>query len=555
VALGAVLRIAIAAGALALALVSWSRLSETTAREHQLAEFLERAHISIPKEFPYEPDGGRLELRASRAILSAALDPARTEIYGPQRSIANDRAVLARGILLAESALRSRPTIWEAAMALGGTLYVDRSRAHDLSVLSDARAWEEPLHLAIDLSPGRVDAARFLAGAYLETWPYLTGEKRDEERQLLARLFREDAGSLNGLIRPWLEVAANRDEAFEVMPADPDAWSLLERIYADRSDWDGFCAARHRWDTALRERLATRVSTAERLVATDPVAARSLFLGVIADIPPDRRYLDLLVRSLETCPSGTIDRQTAARFTRIFDWSTEQCRIAGCPLPSPALARLATFCRDLSPQLDAVAALMTGDTNRAEVLSRTYATTRSDDWAPFRLLQAKILATQRRDPQSSAEANEGLASLPLSWRNRPSYWQTRSLLAKTAGDVAGEAAATRELRKMAARSWTADAWDPSAGAWKLELMSDTSAAGLTVAVREAPPRGAAVEVRLDQTVLGMAPMRAGAQISFPAAITPGIHLLEFETVGGAAAAPGAVRLEPAPEKGRQPAPY
>src|SRR6202040_1639807 len=109
-----------------------------------------------------------------------------------------------------------------------------------------------------------------------------------------------------------------------------------------------------------------------------------------------------------------------------------------------------------------MAALVTGDLPRAEVLERTYATDWSEDWAAYRLLKAKLL-TERGDHGEhgrghAPEIEAAFAGIPRSWQERPSYWQVRAAMARQAGDAAAEAAAAHELARLATREWPATAW-------------------------------------------------------------------------------------------------
>src|SRR5205807_897964 len=157
-----------------------------------------------------------------------------------------------------------------------------------------APAWERPLETAIALAPGRDEAARLLAGAYLELWPVLSPAKRNRERRLLAAVFTDPA-AFASLIGPWLATAATRDEAFAAVPPTPEAWLRLQQSYAQQADWQGFCAARERWDLALQARLTDRLAAAEERRASSD--ARGPFLEVATGARPGRRYLGLLGRA------------------------------------------------------------------------------------------------------------------------------------------------------------------------------------------------------------------------------------------------------------------
>jgi hypothetical protein len=543
-------RAAVALLALALAAVPILRQRELAAHQEQMTSWLVHGGVLAPREIEHEPDPGRVDIRAARASLGAELETARHSDLPPAvetRQRAEGAARLAQTATLAGGALAERPAAWEAAMVMGVATYLSWSESHDPRLFTAAPAWERPLETAIALAPSHDEAARLLAAAYLELWPALSPAKRARERQLLAHVFADPA-SFAGLIGHWLATAASRDEALDVVPRTPEAWAQLQQIYAQQGDWEGFCAARERWDLALQTSLAGRLAAAEERRASSD--SRSLFLDVATEARTGRRYLDLLTRALEGCPPGSVDHHTAERLEKHLVWSLERCRLDRCPLSPRAMRRLAGFCRDLDPRIDAMAALVTGDLPRAEVLERTYATAWTEDWAAYRLLKAKLLAergdrTARGDldnPGRGLQVQAALAGIPQSWTQRPSYWQVRAAAARLAQDPAAEAVAGRELARLAGREWPATAWDLHDGLPRLELLAAAGAPGLELVVDVAPARGAAAEVRLDDSILGTFAVAPGTVLALRSAIAPGLHLLEVETVGGGAVLPGSVRL-------------
>jgi hypothetical protein len=537
-----VIRAVAAAAALALALVPAARQRGLEARRERMAAWLGAAGVPVPRELASEPDPERVVLRAARAVLNAELDPARHPVLPPaeaERELAAEAARLDSADRLTGKVLAERPAAWDAAMVLGTARYLAWAWSHDTRLFSEAPRWEQPLEAAIALAPGRPDAARLLAGAYLDLWPALSPRKRERERQLLARVFA-DPSSFAALIGPWLAAAPSRDEAFAVIPATPDAWAKLQQLYAQKLDWPGFCAARARWDRTLQARLAARLGEAERRHAGgDDATARDLFLEVALEARPDRRYLGYLTRVLEGCPPGSIDHRTAEGLEKHLGWSLESCLFDSCPLPPRLLRRLGGFCRDLDKPNDAMVALLTGDVPRAEVLERAFASPWGEEWVAYRLLKAKVLAGSGR----KQEIEEALSGVPDSWRRgRPIYWRVRAAVAQAARDPAAAGLAARELARREATAWPASAWDFHHGVLRLELLAAAAASGLVLAVDVAPPQGAAAEVRLDAAALGTFPVRAGTPLVVPGTIAPGLHMLELESVAGGPVLPGAVRL-------------
>jgi hypothetical protein len=534
---GRVARAAAAAAALALAVLAVQHQRALAARQEEMAAWLTRGGVAVPLPLRYEPDTGRVELRAARASLGAELDPAwHLLVEGRDRQPAEIVARLEETARLAGHVLAERPAAWDAAMVEGTATYLTWSQAHDGRLFTAAAAWERPLEAAIALAPGHDEAARLLATAYLEIWPALSPAKRMRERQLLASVFR-DPKVFAKLIGPWLAAAPSREEAFAIVPPVPELWSTLQQVYADQAEWQGYCAARERWGQVHHAWLAQRLADAEQRRAGGETRAQ--YLAVATEARTGGRDLDLLARALEDCPPGPVDRQTAERLGKQLAWSLERCRFDRCPLSQRALLRLAGFCRDLDPHLDAMAALVTGDLPRAEALERTYATTASDLWAAFRLFKAKLLAEHGRQ---GPEIEAAMALVPPSWSERPSYWLAKAAAARAAADAAAEAAAARELARIAARQWPGGAWDFQGGWRRLEMLAATGASGFELAIDGAPPRGAAVEVRLDDLIAGTFPVTAGTPLVVHTPIAAGLHLIELEALAGGSVVPGAVRL-------------
>jgi hypothetical protein len=541
-------RAATALLALALAAVPIVRQRSLAAHQEQMTAWLARGGVVAPREIEHEPDPGRVDLRAARASLGAELDTARHSDLSPAveaRQRAEGAARLSETARLAGGAFGERPAAWEAAMVMGAATYLSWSESQDPRLFTAAPAWERPLETAIGLAPSHEEAARLLAAAYLELWPALSPAKRARERQLLTHVFADPA-SFAGLIGHWLATAASREEALDVVPRTPEAWAQLQQIYAQQGDWEGYCAARERWDLALQASLTRRLAIAEERRASSD--SRTLFLEVATEARSGRRYLDLLARALEGCPPGSVDHRTAERLEKHLVWSLERCRLDRCPLSPGAMRRLAGFCRDLDPRIDAMASLIIGDLPRAEVLERTYATSWTEDWAAYRLLKARLLAerTVRNDLDGRSrglQVQAALAGIPQSWTQRPSYWQVRAAAARIAEDPAAEAAAGRELARLAAHEWPATAWDlHEGGVPRLELLAAAGAPGLDLTIDVAPAHGAAAEVRLDDSILGTFSVLPGTVLALHSALAPGLHLLEVETVAGGAVLPGAVRL-------------
>jgi hypothetical protein len=543
-------RAAATVAALALALVALFRQHELARQQDEMARWLEREGVPAPAELVREPDPERVSLRAARAVLDAEIDAAHR---GPLDAAARQEGArrLAAAADWAAGVLADRPAAWDAALVRGAATYLAWSAERDPRLFTAAPVWQAPLAAAVELAPHRPEPARFLATVDLELWQVLSPGRREEARRLLAVAFA-DPPTCAALIGPWLAIARDREEAFAVIPADPEAWRKVEEIYARQHDWPGFCAARARRGDALLAWLTRRLARAEELAAHGGLeAARPIFLEVAAEALPGRRFLDLVRRALLQCPPGPVEKKIAERLTSQLTWALERCLLDRCPLPERALHRLAGFCRGLDPPREAMAALVTGDLPRAEILDHAADRPWSAAWAPYGLLKARVLANAGR----TGEAAAALAAVDGDWLAHPAYWRVRADLARAAGEAPAAAAAAQALSRLAARAWPATAWDWRGGVARLELLAAQPAAGLDLRIDVAPAEGAAVEVRLDDATLGTFPAARGATLTLAAPLAVGLHLLEVESVAGGsggAVLPGPVRLAGEGEGGRAP---
>ncbi len=341
----------------------------------------------------------------------------------------------------AREVLARRPASWEAALVAGAATYLGWSQARDPRLFTAYRQWEAPLETALRLAPSKREPARFLAVAYLEIWPALSPRKREIARGLLAEVFRQSE-DLDRLIDPWLDTAADRREAFAVLPDDPAAWERVERAYAARGDLPGFAAARQRRETSLLARLRRDLLTADRLRDEGRLdEARALYLSVAERARPEARYLDLLAKALERCPPGPVDSATAGRLAPHLARALDRCLFASCELQPAALKRLAHFVRDPAPAQAALASLFAGDLPRASLYERRTEGLGTEPWAPYLITKARALAARGRVD----DAREALALVHLSWQGRPLFWQAQAEVARAAGDPGGAAEAQARL--------------------------------------------------------------------------------------------------------------
>jgi hypothetical protein len=535
------LSLALAAAALALATLAERRALEA-ARSEALA-WLERAGVTLDTsslDREADPDGVRL--RAARAVLAAELDPARRRGIDPEQAARETAARMAVDAAAGRAVLARRPASWEAALVVGAATYLGWSQARDPRLFTAYRQWEAPLETALRLAPSKREPARFLAAAYLEIWPALSPRKRGIARGLLAEVFHS-SDDLSRLLDPWLDTAADRREAFAVLPDEPAVWDQVEKAYARRADLDGFAAARRRREASLLSSLRRDLATADRLRDDGRFdEARALYLSVAEQARPEARYQALLEQALERCPPGPVDGATAARLAPHLARALDRCLFAACDLPPAALKRLSHFVRDPAPSQAALASLFAGDLPRASLYERRTEGLGTEPWAPYLITKARSLAARGK----SDDAREALALVHISWQGKPVYWQARAEVARAGGDTRGAAEAEARLAGLARQAWEARDWTWSRGTARLEIMTGAPAAGLAVAIDKMPPTGSLVELRLDGSVAGDFPVRPAAGtppvLRLLAPLGPGLHVLELDSLDGGQILPGAVAL-------------
>jgi hypothetical protein len=486
----------------------------------------------LAREIAREPDADGLAVKTVRASLAREIDALAHSTPDRRESAAR----LAETARRAAAALAHRPASWEAAMVLGAATYMSGSQGRDSRLFTEHQRWEEPLQAALRLAPSKREPVRFLAGAYLEIWPALSPPKREAARRLVAQMLR-DSDDLDLILGPWLDAAGDRRTAFSAVPAEPRAWDKVQRLLAQRGDWQGFSEARGHWDRLLYLQLQGDVDKADSLLTQGDIrGARSLFLSVLEQARPDLAYRDLLNAALTRCPPGPVSRETSAVLARQLDWAVERCLLADCALPPPALKRLAHLTGDAALPQEATALLLSGDTPGAQVLERRADSGWGDAWGPYLVLKARTLIKR----QEFSEATATLDFVPRSWWDRPTYWQARVELARAANDNDAAQRAAERLREMTHRSWPATAWTQRQDRARLEMLTGAPAGGLEVDFAGIPPGGAVVELRLDGALLGAATARPTLGLNLP--LGPGLHLLEVESLGGGNLVPGEVRL-------------
>jgi hypothetical protein len=403
-------------------------------------------------------------------------------------------------------------------------------------VFTDRVAWEGPLLAAARLAPGEEEPLRFLAVAWLEVWPTLASAERNDSLSTLRRAFLDPA-TFARCAELWLSAAPDRAAAFELVPDDSRAWSLLEGLYAGKADWDGYCVTRQRRDRALERELKTRVVEAgERLRGGDRSGARSMAVGVVTAAPVELRFRDSVEAALALCPPGPVGAQGSVR--RWLAWAVEGFVRGHTRLSPPAVARLVASAGDLPAGEAAVAELAAGNLAQAEVVERRGEAPVTEVWAPYWVAKARVLAGRGK----AAEAATALSRVHRNWGEAVPAAEARMAVAQARGGAAEVASATTALAATAATSWPATAWLWRGPVARLDLVAATDATGLAVSPDVVPPEGAAVRVTLDGATVAVAPVRPDGRLVVGARVAKGPHLVAFETAAGGPVVPGKVEL-------------
>lgn len=535
---GKAFRVSLGALALALAVLSLTRHLAADRHRQRTYEWLAQAGVTADTAvLEREDDPELIDLRAARAALSneIAVKP------GAERAPEAARAALDEAARRARAVLGARPASWEAAFVLGSATYLTRTMARDPRLFTSYRDWEAPLEAASRLAPGRRAPERMLAGIYLDLWPALSPRKRSIARVLVADTFG-DPTDLERLLPAWLEVATDRREAFSVIPDNPAAWEKVQAFLGSRGDLLGFREARLRWNQSLLAALRHDLGEADRRRASGNVeAARGLYLSVATRARPELRYLDLVEQALERCPPGPVDKETAAKLAPHLTRALDRCLDSGCEMKPATLKRLSSFVRDLAPQPAALAALFADDLAQAALIERRSTALWSEDWAPYWIAKARLLAA-RGDLE---EARGALSEVHHDWQRRPLYWQAKADVAASSRNEVEGAAAAAELARLARRQWGAEEWGWRKEVARLELVAAGAAPGIELELAEIPAAGTVLELRLDGAELGAFAVPASGgnlPLRIPVAIRPGLHVLELTSTYGGQVLPGAARL-------------
>ncbi len=440
---------------------------------------------------------------------------------------------------LATEVLRQQPNSWQASMFLGAATYLDWSSHSDRRLYTAAGEWEQPLLKALREARGQAEPRRFLAAAYLETWPALSAAKRAYALELVKEMFREDPESFRRLGPVWFEVAADQEQALAVIPDRPEPWQVLLRSHAAKSDWRSFCQAHDRYRESLKRKLARDLEEAEeRLRLGDFTTSRRMCLQVVRDAPRDGFFADLANRALELYPPGLRGLRLQDALEDWLRWALELHDVGIDPLGPRAINRLADAIDELEPSLGALAALVGDDAYTVQRYERLTDLKIREEWVPYLIAKSMWLV----DREEHVAALEALNEIHRSQRSSASYWTARRQLARATGDLSDLATADQQLADLRNREWRVDLWRWRGSRASLEVYPEVAAVGLAIEINEAPPKGAVLEVIWDGTLVALEPVAARQPIEVSLQVEPRPHLLQLRSAAGGEVYPGRVRL-------------
>ncbi|MEO8276015.1 MAG: hypothetical protein ABI639_07330 [Thermoanaerobaculia bacterium] len=459
---------------------------------------------------------------AARIALAATLFDFELTVRDPGSPASAERLLATRE--LAHDALRAEPASWEAAMLLGATISLERSRARDTRIFSLARDWEQPLIVAGELAPAELQPRRLLAAAYLEVWPALAPEKRKKVEILLREAFLEPR-AFERLFAPWVEIAGSLDRAATLLPDRPLTFKRLAETAFERKSWAEYVTFTEKYRDSLRAALERDLEAASAALAQRDIAdARRVFSSVLAAAPVDLAFVPLVEKALAGMPPGPAIEQEIRAAEAWIAWLEPLCLVRDCPLSPTAIGRLGSLAGTMLGARDsAFVALAAEDLTRAGLLERRSDELWSETWAPYLTLRAQQLAAAN-DPVA---ARTTLGQVHRAFRTRLA-WRA---LAERLGGIGTVLVAPGP--PLARERWQAADWWFDRGASRLDLAASRSAAALRLEFPEALKSAVVLDLQWDGRALPAVAVGSGAaSVAVPLGIEAGAHLLEIRVRSG-----------------------
>ncbi len=490
-----------------------------------------------------EADHPHAKIAAGRLLLADALDLgayAELESIDARVALMESRVGgLRQAQEFAFHALEGIPSSWEAALVLGGSRYLERSIERDQRLITHFREWEAPLERALELAPSGGEVERFLTMAYLEVWPVLSEDKREQTRTMLHDALLDQA-TFDRMIGPWLQVNDDMDEALELLPRSVYAHDRVGRLLATAGDWRRFSSNREAWREAHYEEAQSRLEDGlQRVRGGDTMRGRERLVRVL-QAPTDVRFAGLVARAVEAIPAGP-GHSTALTW---LQWQLDRCLFGDCVFDGPATKRLASLATGVDPATEARALVVAGDLSAAEGIERRHETRWQRDWNTYWVAKARA-HLERDEPDLAASA---LAETEREFRRDPVWIEARLSVATRRNETRALETLTEALDKAAGMTFDAVGWTLLPDRlFRHEIRVAREASNLRLEVA-ASAEGGAVEVFLDGRFLGpwgVSARRKSKRFTMATdePIEPGMHLVEIRQLAGSTISPGLIEVE------------
>ena len=169
-------------------------------------------------------------------------------------------------------ALAARPGWPRHWTTLGELVYASQRRSIGAA---DARLWQEPLRIGIEMFPGDDSATTFASTAYLESWPELTDAARARAVRGFGRALLDPAFASRSM--PLLVAAIGADETITLLPPVAETLRSAFDSFAHAGDVAHAATIYHRWEGAEWEsRVADLRELEERARLNDVEKQREL---------------------------------------------------------------------------------------------------------------------------------------------------------------------------------------------------------------------------------------------------------------------------------------
>jgi hypothetical protein len=507
-----------------------------------LSTGLARRQPDLVEETRREPDPVRARLLVARALVAEAVDQSSFNTL-PLREAVEEAAKVGERLQLAEtiaaSALVARPAAWQGFMLVGAARYLAWSRSGDPRLLKERSSWEQPLQEAIRRAPEEEEPLELLALTRLELWPILSATERFQAREVLRRAFASET-AYRRLIRVWFAVAASREEAWSLVPARVEAWQVVVDMLAASSEWEGWILARQKQDEIVLAQCREALDEGrQRLEGGDAAGARAALLRVVGAAPRDRVGAGLVAQAMELMPPGGAAGGAWSVFAPWVRWSADHLLRGLVGLPPAAIARMLAAQEPMTPPDDALTSLAAGELAPAETLERRAEDLNRENWAPYFVAKARMLA-RRGDARGALAA---LSRIHRNWAKLLVTARARLEVAERTGDEAQRVEAGQDLAALTATRWPATAWLWRGSEATLEIETSSVCDGVLIAVDEAPKAGGVVAVALDDVPAMFLLARAAQPIRLAGPIAAGYHAIVMTPAAGGRVLPGEVSLE------------